>query len=193
VLTTTLRRVEWVGGPGSVSPGFPIEAFGNDGLLEVWSSPLRSKLREIKPTAIEAQDFIARDNLSAAAAVARRIWDAATKLCDNPNIGRKGHVSGTREWVVTETPYLMVYRVKNDALELLRVWHGRVTGKPILLAKLVQMSCRKAGSPDSAQADSCPQWPGHAERRSRTHHYICTLLAAYRPRQAFTTILAVLR
>ena len=32
VLTTTLSHVEWVGGPVSISPGFPIEAFGNDGL-----------------------------------------------------------------------------------------------------------------------------------------------------------------
>jgi hypothetical protein len=53
VLTTTLSHVEWVGGPGSVSPGFPIEAFGNDGLLEVWNSSLRSKLRGIKPEEIE--------------------------------------------------------------------------------------------------------------------------------------------
>ena len=32
MLTTTLSHVEWVGGPVPVSPGFPIEAFGNDGL-----------------------------------------------------------------------------------------------------------------------------------------------------------------
>jgi hypothetical protein len=49
LLTTTLSHVEWVGGPVPVSPGFPtvrephrpegnrgIEAFGNDGLQEVW-------------------------------------------------------------------------------------------------------------------------------------------------------------
>ena len=32
MLTTTLSHVEWVGGLVPVSPGFPIEAFGNDGL-----------------------------------------------------------------------------------------------------------------------------------------------------------------
>jgi len=26
----------FIGGPVTVSSGFPIEAFGNDGLLEVW-------------------------------------------------------------------------------------------------------------------------------------------------------------
>ena len=32
VLTTTLSRVEWVGGPVAVPPGFPLKACGNDGL-----------------------------------------------------------------------------------------------------------------------------------------------------------------
>ena len=32
MLTTTLSEVEWVGGPVPVSPGFPIDAFGNDKL-----------------------------------------------------------------------------------------------------------------------------------------------------------------
>jgi len=32
MLTTTLSHAEWVGGPVPVSPGFPIRAFGNDGL-----------------------------------------------------------------------------------------------------------------------------------------------------------------
>ena len=35
MLTTTLSHVERVGGPVPVSPGFPIEAFGNDGLYKV--------------------------------------------------------------------------------------------------------------------------------------------------------------
>lgn len=86
------------------------------------------KLRWTRPALadlVEAQNFIARDNPAAAQAVAQRIWDAAAKLCDNPNIGRAGHVAATLEWVVTDTPYLIVYRVKNEAVEILRVWHGR--------------------------------------------------------------------
>lgn len=86
------------------------------------------KLRWTRPAladVVEAQNFIARENPAAAQAVAQRIWDAATKLCDNPNIGRPGHVAATREWVVTDTPYLIVYRVKSESVEVLRVWHGR--------------------------------------------------------------------
>lgn len=38
-------------------------------------------------------------------------------------MGRPGRVSGTREWVVSGTPYLLVYRERGDALEVLHVWH----------------------------------------------------------------------
>ena len=74
---------------------------------------------------IEAQGFIALDNPQIAQEVAQRVWDAASCLCDNPNIGRLGHISGTHEWVVTRTPYLVVYRIKDDAVEILRVWHTK--------------------------------------------------------------------
>ena len=83
-----------------------------------WTRPALADL-------IEAQNYIARDNPSAAAAVAQRVWDATENLRDNPEMGREGHVPGTREWPVTQTPYLIVYRVRNDAVEILRIWHGR--------------------------------------------------------------------
>jgi toxin ParE1/3/4 len=72
-----------------------------------------------------AQDYIAQDNPIAAQAVAQRIADAARQLLDNPQMGRAGHVTGTREWAVKRTPYLIVYRVKGSVLEILRLWHGR--------------------------------------------------------------------
>jgi len=53
------------------------------------------------------------------------VWDAAKRLCDKPHVGRPGNVQGSREWPVIQTSYLIVYRVKNDAVEILRVWHGR--------------------------------------------------------------------
>jgi toxin ParE1/3/4 len=86
------------------------------------------KLRWTRPALadlIEAQNYIARDNPAAAQAVAERVWHATKNLCDHPNIGRPGHVGGTREWPVSQTPYLIVYRVKSDAVEILRIWHGR--------------------------------------------------------------------
>jgi plasmid stabilization system protein ParE len=32
--------------------------------------------------------------------------------------------AGTREWVVSRTPYVLVYRTTADAVEILHVWHA---------------------------------------------------------------------
>ena len=86
------------------------------------------KLRWTRPALadlINAHDYIARVNPTAAQSIAQKVWDAANFLCDHPGVGRPGHVEGTREWVVGGTPYLIVYRVKDDEMQILRVWHGR--------------------------------------------------------------------
>lgn len=73
----------------------------------------------------EAQGWIARESPLAAQTVADRIWQASQRLRNTPRAGRPGIEPGTREWVVQRTPYLIVYRVGDDAVEVLRVWHGR--------------------------------------------------------------------
>jgi len=79
---------------------------------------------------LEAQDYIANENPEAARAVAQRIWDGAKQLGTNPKIGRVGTRPGTREWVVARTPYLIVYWIRADVVEVLRVWHGRQQRNP---------------------------------------------------------------
>jgi toxin ParE1/3/4 len=74
---------------------------------------------------LEAQDYIAKDNLLAAQAAAQRIDDAARGLLEHPDIGRPGQVRDTRERVVSKTPNLIVYRVRGQEIELLRIWLGR--------------------------------------------------------------------
>ncbi len=91
---------------------------GREALKVRWTRPALADL-------IEAQNYIARDKPGAAQALAQRVWDAAKNLCEHPAMGRPGHVQGTREWAVAQTPYLIVYRVKSDAVEILRIWHGR--------------------------------------------------------------------
>ena len=46
-------------------------------------------------------------------------------LASHPNAGRKGREKGTREWVLTGTPYIVVY-VHSSAgdIEVWRVLHG---------------------------------------------------------------------
>lgn len=74
---------------------------------------------------IEARSFIEEHNPKAAAELAKRILRAADRLLQNPNLGRKGRLLGTRELVVSKTAYLIPYRVHQNHIELLRVFHGR--------------------------------------------------------------------
>jgi toxin ParE1/3/4 len=69
--------------------------------------------------------FIASESPAGAVRIARRISEiVATTLSDNPEIGRQGRVPGTRELVVARTPFLVAYRVRADAIEVVRILHG---------------------------------------------------------------------
>lgn len=49
-----------------------------------------------------------------------------TVLCDNPFIGRlSADFDGVREFPVYRTPFLMIYRPTDEAIQVLRVWDGR--------------------------------------------------------------------
>ncbi len=69
-------------------------------------------------------DYILVDNPSAALNLFETIKQAVEKLEDYPNMGRVGRVSGTRELVITNTPFIVVYRVQNNNVEVLRVLHS---------------------------------------------------------------------
>lgn len=70
------------------------------------------------------QDYVAERRPVAAARLTRKLFQqTATLLSKNPNIGRLGRVSGTRELVVSRTPYIVVYRI-NTRVEILAIIHG---------------------------------------------------------------------
>ncbi|MGO9274956.1 MAG: type II toxin-antitoxin system RelE/ParE family toxin [Terriglobia bacterium] len=71
--------------------------------------------------------FIGRDNPAAAARVVEAIATTVELLAQHARgaaRGRTGRVEGTRELVVPDTPYLVPYRVRGHAVEILRVFHG---------------------------------------------------------------------
>jgi toxin ParE1/3/4 len=72
----------------------------------------------------KAEAYIAQDNPSAAAGVVARIVGAVTLLKEQPGIGRAGRVPGTKELIVPDTPYIVPYRVKDDTVQILRVYHS---------------------------------------------------------------------
>lgn len=66
---------------------------------------------------------IADENPIAARAVAQELFVAAASLVIFPRRGRRGSTPGTRELVVVR-PYIIVYDVNDDAVTILRIWHG---------------------------------------------------------------------
>ncbi len=84
----------------------------------VWS---RRAIRHL----VALRKRIEKDSEQNAALIAKRILKAVDLLQAQPEIGRPGRVFGTRELVVPQTSYIIPYRVRNNGLELLAVFHGR--------------------------------------------------------------------
>lgn len=80
---------------------------------------LRKALRNLD----EEAAYIANDDSAAARIVVERVLNAVAMLAQQPDMGRPGRVPGTRELVVQRTRYIVPYRVRGDAVEILRVFH----------------------------------------------------------------------
>ncbi len=84
----------------------------------VWTPAARQDLRGIRAC-------IAQHDPNAARPVGDRIRRTATRLLATPRSGPPGALPGTRQIVVTGTPYLMIYRILPDRVVIFRVLHGR--------------------------------------------------------------------
>ena len=83
----------------------------------VWTRPALANLEEIA-------DYLGERNPAAAYRVVNAIYEKTeTLLAENPLIGRPGRDPETRELVITETPYVVGYRV-TTRVEILAVLHG---------------------------------------------------------------------
>jgi toxin ParE1/3/4 len=69
-------------------------------------------------------EFIHKQNPSAANRVANTVYESVSSLESFANRGRLGRVDGTRELVLSPLPFIVVYRVKRDGVEIARVLHG---------------------------------------------------------------------
>ena len=69
-------------------------------------------------------EYIAKNNPPAAERVVTAIVESTERLRKYPAIGRPGRVLGTRELVVSGTPYIVPYRVRGDVVEIVRVFHA---------------------------------------------------------------------
>lgn len=72
----------------------------------------------------QAYNYIAQSNPDAAVNTIERIQKAIDTLSLYPQIGRSGRVTGTRELVVSGTPFIVAYRIQSEQVEILAVIHG---------------------------------------------------------------------
>ena len=83
----------------------------------LWTEPARMDLREIFL-------YISNDSPKAARVLLNTIKNRVELLTENPRLGRLGRVEGTYELVLAETRYIVPYRIKNQQIEILAVFHG---------------------------------------------------------------------
>ena len=68
-------------------------------------------------------DYIAEDNPSAADQIVSRINDAVQHLKKHPRMGKQGRCEGTRELILAKTPYIKVYVLKNNEIQIVALIH----------------------------------------------------------------------
>jgi toxin ParE1/3/4 len=84
----------------------------------VWTRKASRHLRS-------AHDYWARETSPGAAdTMLERIFSAVELLERFPQAGRPGRIPGTRELVITPTPFLAAYRIRRSKIEILSLLHG---------------------------------------------------------------------
>ena len=54
----------------------------------------------------------------------RAIYERVRSLKTMPDRGRPGHRGGARELLLSPLPYIVVYRVKEETVEIPHIYHG---------------------------------------------------------------------
>ncbi|HEY5056641.1 MAG TPA: type II toxin-antitoxin system RelE/ParE family toxin [Acidobacteriaceae bacterium] len=86
-------------------------------LRVIWTKQANSQLDGVYA-------YVSQDNPEAAEEQLELIGDAVENLADFPELGRIGRRDGTRELVITGTPYIVVYRLRLSSVRVLAVMHG---------------------------------------------------------------------
>jgi toxin ParE1/3/4 len=75
-------------------------------------------------TRITQLEYIAEENPIAAFRLDEEIERQVRQLSEHPMMGRSGRQPGTRELVISRTPFIAIYRVTNARIEILRILDG---------------------------------------------------------------------
>ena len=116
--TASIKRGLAQAKAGEFASDEEVESACRVGAMRVrWTPEALSQLRE-------ARQYIAEDDPKTAKRVAAVIRGAADQLGFHPRAGRPGRVEGTRELVISGTPYILVYAVLTEEVAVLTVLHG---------------------------------------------------------------------
>ena len=67
---------------------------------------------------------IRQENPSVAERIATFIYQRVAALESFPHLGKPGRMEGTRELPLPPLPFVVVYRLRGEAVEIARVLHG---------------------------------------------------------------------
>ena len=82
-----------------------------------WTVPAADDLESIK-------NYLQQHYPQFAEPTVRTIYQRIRSLKTTPNQGRPGQRTGTRELALTPLPYVVVYSLKAEAVEILHIHHG---------------------------------------------------------------------
>ena len=83
----------------------------------VWTSTAAADLEQIFDYLLEKRPKLVTTTI-------QRILTSVSELRQFPRRGRPGRREGTRELVLTQLPYLVVYQIVDQRIRVLRVLHG---------------------------------------------------------------------
>jgi toxin ParE1/3/4 len=89
----------------------------------VWLPKALENLKEIK-------EYIDKESPKSAKMVAERIKKTVSLLQENPHLGKPSLVDGFREIQVSKLPFVIPYKVIDDKIIIVRVFHTKQ--KPII-------------------------------------------------------------
>ena len=81
-----------------------------------WTPPAAADLQGIS-------DYLKEHHPQYRQPTMRKLYEKVRTLKDTPYIGRPGRIEGTRELWFRPMPYIAVYRVAEQAIEVLRIYH----------------------------------------------------------------------
>ena len=82
-----------------------------------WTKSAKRNLNQV-------EEYIAQNNPLAAINMVFKIVKSVESLADHAGIGRVGKIFDTRELIISGTPYIVPYRIKEGHIEILRVLHS---------------------------------------------------------------------